>query len=347
MRKRFLLILAMACALGVRANGQGRGLDVYFVDTEGGAATLIVTPTNESILIDTGNPGLRDANRIAKVAKGAAHLAAIDHVVTTHWHLDHYGGVEELNKILPLRNFYDRGIPAQTLDDPDHFPALIAAYRKTSRSASKTVKAGDVLLSRKFKGAALTLKCLVASGKTVADAAGAKENPFAQNENPMAIDTGDNAQSLGLVLEYGGFRFLDMGDLTWNVEYKLVSPTDKIGLIDVYQATHHGLEISNNPALINTVQPRVAIFNNGPHKGAHPNVMATLRSVPGIEAIYQQHRNLDSKPEDNAPAEFIANEKESCAAEYIHLSVAPDGKSYTVSIGDKGTPKRFQTRARQ
>ena len=344
MIKRCLLILAIVCAIGTLANAQGRTLDIYFVDTEGGAATLIVTPTNESILIDTGNPGTRDANRIAKVAKGVAHLTTIDHLITTHWHLDHYGGVEELNKILPIRHFYDRGIPAKTLDDPEHFPALIAAYRKTSKSASKTVKAGDTLLSRSINGKGLTLKCLVASGKTIPDNSDAKENPFAQGENPMAIDTSDNAQSLGVVLQYGGFRFLDMGDLTWNVEYKLVSPTDKVGRIDVYQATHHGLEISNNPALINTVQPRVAIFNNGPHKGAHPSVVATLRKVPGIEAIYQQHRNLDSKPEDNVPSEYIANEKQECDAEYIHISVAPDGKSYSVTIGSKGTPKRYQTR---
>lgn len=346
MMKRCLLLLFMVCALGVRAKAQERTLDIYFVDTEGGAATLIVTPTNESILIDTGNPGTRDANRIAKVAKEVAHLTSIDHLLTTHWHLDHYGGVEELNKIVPIRHYYDRGIPAKTLDDPEHFPALIAAYRKASKSASKTVKAGDILLSRNVNGSKLSLKCLVASGKTVSDNPGAKANPFAQGETPMAIDTSDNAQSLGVVLQFGDFRFLDMGDLTWNVEYKLVSPTDKVGLIDVYQATHHGLEISNNPALINTVQPRVAVFNNGPHKGAHPSVMATLRNVPGIEAIYQQHRNLDSKPEDNASKEYIANEAQECDAEYIRISVAPDGKSYTVTVGSKGTPKRYQTRTR-
>jgi hypothetical protein len=252
--------------------------------------------------------------------------------------------VEELNKLLPIRHFYDRGIPAKTLDDPEHFPALIAAYRKASKSASRTVKAGDILLSRKLNGKQLTLKCLVASGKTVPDRPGAKANSFAQGATPMPVDTSDNAQSLGLVLQYGNFRFLDMGDLTWNVEYKLVSPSDKIGRIDVYQVTHHGLEISNNPALIHTVQPRVAIFNNGPHKGAHPSVVATLRKVPGIEAIYQQHRNLDSKPEDNAPSEHIANEKQECNAEIIRLSVAPDSLSYRIKVGSKGTPKPYRTR---
>lgn len=344
--KRYLLLVLICCALSSRSTAQERTLDIYFVDTEGGAATLIVTPTKESILIDTGNPGTRDANRIAKVAKEVAHITTINHLITTHWHLDHYGGVEELNKLLPIRHFYDRGIPAKTLDDPDHFPALIAAYRKASNSNSKTVKAGETLLSRVLDGTPLTIKCLVASGKTVPDRSGAKPNPFASNVSPMAADPSDNAQSLGTVLQFGDFRFLDMGDLTWNMEYRLVSPTDKIGLIDVYQVTHHGLEISNNTALINTIQPRVAIFNNGPHKGGHPSVMAALRNVPGIEGIYQQHRNLDSKPEENAPAEYIANEKEQCDAEYIHLSVSGDSKTYTVKVGSNGTPKQYKTRTR-
>src|SRR5207245_4359705 len=130
------------------------------------------------------------------------------------------------------------------------------------------------------------------SGEVVAEKTGAAENPVAREHKPQPIDTSDNARSLGFRLSYGGFRFLDLGDLTWNLEYKLVHPTDKIGLVDVYQVTHHGLEISNNPVLIKTVQPRVAIFNNGPFKGCHPSVTATLRRVPGIQGLYQLHRYM-------------------------------------------------------
>jgi competence protein ComEC len=324
-----------------------RGLDIYFVDTEGGAATLIVTPAGESVLIDTGNPGTRDATRIATVAKEVAHLKAIDHLITTHWHLDHYGGVEELSKQMPIRHFHDRGIPEKTLDDPQNFPRLIAAYQRASKGKSKTLKAGDTVpLKSQAGGPALKLTCLVASGKTVPDRPNAPENPLAKEHRPQPNDPSDNAQSLGVVLEYGGFRFLDLGDLTWNIEYKLIAPTDKIGLIDVYQVTHHGLEVSNNPTLIQTVQPRVAIFNNGPRKGGHGDVLKTLRQVPGLEAIYQMHRNVSLSAEENAPAEFIANQEEKCTGETIKLSVAPDAKSYTVTVGSKGTPRRYQTRSR-
>src|SRR5947209_18652656 len=92
-----------------------RGLDVYFVDTEGGAATLIVTPAGESVLIDCGNPGKRDAERINKTAREAG-LTAIDKLLITHWHLDHYGGVAHLSELIPIRKFYDRGIPDKLED---------------------------------------------------------------------------------------------------------------------------------------------------------------------------------------------------------------------------------------
>src|SRR5260370_24168622 len=83
-----------------------RGLDIYFIDTEGGAATLIVTPTGESVLIDCGNPGKRDAERIHKVSTEQARLTAIDHHIITHWHTDHYGGVERLAQLSSLKHYY-------------------------------------------------------------------------------------------------------------------------------------------------------------------------------------------------------------------------------------------------
>jgi len=161
----------------------------------------------------------------------------------------------------------------------------------------------------------------------------------------MPIDPTDNAKSLGFLLRYGTFRFLDLGDLTWNVEHKLVWPTDKIGLIDVYQSTHHGLEISNNPAVIRTVRPRVAVFNNGARKGCHPTVVANLRRVPDLQAIYQMHRNLTATAAENTDPEFIANADEKCTGEPIYMSVAPDGRSYSIRVGAEGKPRTYKTRA--
>lgn len=328
-----------------RAADEGRrGLDIYFTDTEGGAATLIITPAGESILIDCGNPGTRDADRIHAAAQ-AAGLKAIDHLIITHWHTDHYGGVARLAELMPIHHYYDHGIPQSLVEDPQNFPLLIQAYKKAAGDKRKTLKPGDEIALKQIEGRPpVRLLCLCGGGEVILDKDGAAPNAVAMEHKPQPEDKSDNARSLGFVLSFGGFRFLDLGDLTWNIEYKLVSPSDKIGPVDVYQATHHGLEISNNPVLIKTVRPRVAICGNGPRKGAHPSVISTLRRVPEMRAIYQLHRNVASEPQDNTDPEFIANADEKCQGELVKLSVAPDAKSYDVTVGSKGKPKQFQTR---
>jgi beta-lactamase superfamily II metal-dependent hydrolase len=319
-----------------------RGLDIYFIDTEGGAATLIVTPDGESVLIACGNPGPRDPERIHKVATELAGLKAIDHLAITHWHTDHYGGAERLSKLMPVRHFYDRGIPEKLDEDPKNFPTLIQAWKAASGGKSKALRPGDEIALK----ARVKLLCLCAAGQVLPDKPDAPENPVAKDHRPKDEDPSDNAKSLGFLLSYGDFRFLDLGDLTWNVEYKLVYPSDKIGPVDVYQVAHHGLDISNNPVLINTVRPRVAVFNNGPEKGCAPAVTAALRRSPEIKAIFQLHRNVKVASQENTDPEFIANPDEKCQGEPIRLSVAPDGKSYTLNVGSKGKLKRYETRQR-
>jgi competence protein ComEC len=344
-RRWIVLSLVLLVAPSALYAEEGRGLDIYFIDTEGGAATLLVTPQQESILIDCGNPGGRDAERIQRVAVRAG-LKAIDHLLITHWHSDHYGGVGRLAKLLPIHHYYDRGIPDTLAEDPKNFPLLIAAYRAATGGKSRTLKPGDeIALKQSAGGSPLRLLCLCGGGAVVPDKAGADENPLAKEAEPKPEDTSDNAKSLGFLLSFAGFRFLDLGDLTWNIEHKLVSPTDKIGKVDVYQVTHHGLDISNNPALLKTVSPRVAVFNNGARKGCHPSVTTTLRRLPDIQAIYQMHRNLTVGSAENTDPAFIANADEKCQGESIHLAVAADGRSYTVTVGSKGKPRRYETRA--
>lgn len=348
MRARLIFFIAFVSILatGLAASAQKRGLDVYFIDTEGGQSTLIVTPERESILIDSGNPGTRDASRIHHVAVDVAGLKQIDHIIATHWHLDHYGGHGELAKMMPVRNFYDHGIPATSIDDPDHFPALIAAYKAACGGRSNTLKPGDHVPLKRAPGApALSMLTLVGMQQTIPDIPGVRENPLSKEFVPGAPDPSDNANSLGFLLSFGSWRFLDLGDLTWNIENKLVSPTDKIGPIDVYLTTHHGLEVSNNPVLLKTVSPRVAIFNNGPRKGGHPDVTRTLRSLPSVKAIWQLHRNVACAPDMNASRDRIANWAEDCKAEFIKVSVAPDSKSYSVQIGPHGKAEKYETRA--
>jgi beta-lactamase superfamily II metal-dependent hydrolase len=339
-----LLLLLALCP--VLADEPKRGLEITWIDTEGGAATLIVTPARESILIDCGNPGQRDAERIHKAAKKAG-LEAIDHLIITHWHLDHYGSVGRLAKLLPIRRYWDRGIPDRLEEDRANFPVLIKAYRSASGGKSTTVKAGDEIKLKQAPGApAVKLLCVCASGAVLPEKEGAVANPVAKEHRPQPIDRSDNARSLGFVLSFGEWRFLDLGDLTWNIEHKLVSPTNRVGAVDVYQVTHHGLEISNNPVLIKSVNPRVAICNNGPRKGGHPSVIATLRRLPDIQGIYQLHRNLGATDAENADADHIANDlSKKQTGEPIALAVAADAKSYTVTVGSKGKTRTFKTRA--
>ena len=354
MHYRMLLVslfVATILPLAVQADQPSpapRGLDMYFIDVEGGAAELIVTPTGESVLIDCGNPGGRDGERIHRVATEFAKLKAIDHLIITHWHIDHQGGVGRLSQLMPIHNYYDRGIPDRLPEGGQDFEHLIQVYKTASNGKSTRLKPGDQLpLKQKEGEPSVRLLCLCGSGEVIPDKPEAKENPIAKEHKPKAVDTTDNGQSLGFLLSYGGFRYLNLGDLTWNFEYKLVYPTDKVGLVDVFQASHHGLALSNNPVLINTVKPRVAVFSNGAHKGCEPSVTATLRRGPDIQAIYQLHRNLNAEAQENTDPEYIANAEEKCQGESIKLAVAPDGKSYEITVGSKGKPRRYETRSKQ
>ncbi len=314
-------------------------LKIEFVDTEGGGATLIITPAGESILIDCGNPGNRDAERIAKAAKKLG-LERIDHLVVTHWHLDHYGGAGSLTRKIPVGRFWDRGIPDSLPEDLTNFPVLIAAYKEVSRGKRTTLKAGDFLpLQQKQGSPSVKLGCVCASGVVRLDAKapeGALNAPGQREPDPS-----DNALSLGFVLEYGDFRFLDLGDLTWNKESLLVYPKDLLGRIDVYQSTHHGLEISNHPDLMKQVRPTIAVFNNGPRKGAHPRVIRDLRRLEHFEGIFQLHKNLTAPDSDNAPSTHVANPSESCEALGINIEVDGEAKQYIVKVGNQAKEHRF------
>ena len=344
---RIVAFIAFAFVAATGQAQQHRGLNLYFADTEGGAATLIVAPTGESILIDDGNPGTRDAERIAKLAKFAG-VKQIDNLIITHWHLDHYGGTGELAKLLPIKRFFDRGIPeAAQSDDPANFPTLIAAYNAASGGKSVTLNPGSLVPLKPDNRSVnfLRLMCLCARGEVKSSIENRDNLIPAEDPNPMPADPSDNAKSLGFLLSYGKFSFIDLGDLTWNIEYKLAREFNPRP-VDVYQSTHHGLNISNNPILIAALQPAVAIYNNGAHKGGHPNLTRTLRSLKGLKAIYQMHKNLNPNEDVNAPTDFIANSEDEahCKGEFIRLSVAPDSLSYTVQIGEKGKARKYMTK---
>jgi competence protein ComEC len=321
--------------IGFSVSVSGRSLEIYFIDVEGGAATLIVTPLGESILVDSGFAGDRDAGRIARVARDEAHLTQIDHYITTHWHRDHVGGIPRLVELIPVKRFYDHGLP--TSAQADILPDLMEAYKKTVQAKNVTLSAGDEIKLRNAPSTPFVrLRVVAANGVVEGEPPGSPQirtcNP---DQKSVPEDKTDNANSIGFVFTYGRFRFFDGGDLTWNVENKLVCPRDLVGTVDVYQVDHHGADTSNNPSLIRALSPRVAIINNGARKAGEVKTFATLRTTPGIEAIYQLHRNVLTTANDNAPLTYIANEQENCQGEFIKLSVDQATKRFTVSIDAK------------
>jgi competence protein ComEC len=339
-------LLALALLAAPVHGGQSDGrLDVYWIDVEGGAATLIVTPDNESVLIDTGNPGLRDAPRITQLATKVAGLRAIDHLITTHYHRDHYGGAELLSTMLPIGRVYDNGVFDGMPDNPGK------AYFNFRCNQRNVIQPGDVISLRQGKASenGCKLQCLAAR-KTFVEpqAVGAKPNEDAGKlHKPKDRDGSDNANSVVMLLSFGDFQFFDGGDVTWNQEKNLVHPYNLVGEVDVYQVTHHGLDSSNNPIVLQSLKPRVAIMNNGHTKGCAPDVFANLKAVDSLEAIYQVHKNL--RPDgavNNVDDAFIANHQaaDQCQGNYIKLSVAPDGKSYRVSIPANGHEQTYQTK---
>lgn len=321
-----------------------RTLDIYFIDVEGGAATLIVTPLGESILVDSGYPGDRDAGRIAQVAREIAHLNQIDHYITTHWHRDHVGGIARLVELIPVRRYYDHGLP--TTPTIDVFPNLINVYKQTTEGKTETLKPGDEIKLRNARSMSrLKLEVVASNGIVKGEPPGAPQVRVCNSDSKvMPEDKTDNANSIAFVLNFGSFRFFDGGDLTWNVENKLVCPRDLVGAVDVYQVNHHGFDISNNPELVRILNPRVAIINNGARKAGEARTFALLKGLPAIEGIFQLHRNVLTSAADNAPADYIANEEENCKGQFIKLSVDRVARSYEVSIPAKQSRRRYRVR---
>jgi beta-lactamase superfamily II metal-dependent hydrolase len=333
---------ALAVASATAGLKDGR-LDIYWVDTEGGAATLIVTPAGEAILIDTGNPGRRDADRITQVVTKEAGLARIDHLITTHYHGDHFGGASFLAKNLPIGTLYDNGEFEGQVERPSKDYLALQCEKRV------VINPGDSLpLKQAGEGAKLSLQCIGTRQKFIAPMEGA-----ADNTSPCAAlktkdrDGSDNANSVVSLVAFGTWKFFDAGDLTWNREAELVCPKNLVGKVDVYQVTHHGLDSSNNPVVLQSLEPTVAVMNNGHTKGCMPEVFENLTATKSIQAIYQVHKNLRPDGEkSNTIAELIANaqEPQDCQGHFIKLSVARDGKSYTVSIPAHKHEREFRTR---
>jgi len=296
------VILALTSAPMAQRGTTPKPLDIYVVDTEGGKAALWVAPSGQSLLIDSGNPGNRDLDRIMAAVNDAG-LKQIDFLISTHYHVDHIGGLQELAKRIPIGHFIDHG---PSVEEREQVQGFQAAYAELYGKAKHTVvKPGD-----KIPIAGLDWRIVTSAGqvlKTPLPGAG-KPNPACAGIAPKDMSpTDDNGQSVGSVITYGQFRAIDLGDLLWNKENELMCPNNPVGTVDAFFVTHHGLDQSNSPALVHALQPRVAVMQNGTRKGAGTDTMKTMWSSPGLEDIWELHWSYNAGIDLNSAGVFIAN----------------------------------------
>jgi competence protein ComEC len=317
-------------------------LDIYYLDTEGGQATLFVSPSGGSMLVDTGYAGGRDADRIVSVMRGAG-LTMLDHVVITHYHGDHVGGAAELAERVPIRRFYDHG-PYTTELQPNRRTGF-AAYKAIRDIAHVTVpKIGDTI---PLQG--VDVQVVTASGMLLKNSLGGAPgagaaNAFCRDARLKVPDpTPENQETLGLVIRFGEFRLLNLADLTWSQEHQLVCPNNLLGTFDVFHTTRHGDVNSGAPQLISGIRPRVAIMNNGERKGGAPEYWRTVRATPGLEDFWQLHRSEAGGTDHNSPDSFLANVNETDHGHYLHMSVRTDGR-FTLRNSRTGFTKEYAVR---
>ena len=304
MRRLLSCFIAASCAVVLTAQSRTT-LDIYLVDVEGGNATLFVAPSGESILIDTGNGGpaaVRDGDRIMAAVKDAG-LSQIAHLITTHYHGDHYGAMENVAGRIPIREFIDHGTNVQPNPATDEFLQKVypGLYAKSKHTVAKP---GDRVA---MKG--VDIRVVASAGQALSSplpgAGGA--NPYCAAYKAKDPDPSENAQSVGTHYTFGRFKTVHMGDLTWNKEHDLMCPSNRLGTVDLFIVSHHGQPISNSEVLVHALQPRVAILNNGTRKGGQPDAMKVLFSSPRLEDLWQIHFSLLSGQEYTVPGLFIAN----------------------------------------
>lgn len=314
------LLLLVAPVAAVDAQTSTGQLNIYYIDTEGGQSTLFVGPTGESLLVDTGNAGERDLGRIIETLE-LAEVSQIDHLWTTHYHGDHIGALLGLAAAVPVLHFYDHGAPHP--DDRIVSAEFMASYEALSRGKRTIVRPGD-----KVPMAGVDITTVASNGQVLQSnlVGGGDANPVCANIAPVdesAYFDPDNGASAGFVLRFGSFRTVDLGDLTWNGELELMCPENRIGTVDLYLTSHHGLAQSGSPALVHALRPRVAVMNNGTGKGGAPAAFQVLYESPGLEDLWQLHWSYNVRL-DNRPATFIANLDDDAAVASV-LTTPPQG----------------------
>jgi competence protein ComEC len=331
-------LLALPFATRASAQASSGQLLIYSIDVEGGQATLLVSPSKASLLVDTGWPGNngRDADRIQAAMKDAG-ITKLDHVLITHFHVDHVGGVPNLVQKVKVGEFLDHGVNREDSDITRHdYAAYVKAIGNTPR---RTVHPGDAI-----DVPGLTTIVLTADGEHIQAVPGVKPapNPNCASEPKWDLDQTENPRSAGILVRFGKFRFLDLGDLTKAKEIPLVCPRNLIGQVDLYLVNHHGFNLSNTKAFVWAIHPKVAIMNNGAHKAGSPEAWQTVHESPGLQDLYMLHTAEDSDAAHNSAEAVIANPKGTANdGAYFKVVAHADG-SFSVTNSRTGQTKNYK-----
>jgi beta-lactamase superfamily II metal-dependent hydrolase len=300
-----------------------KDLQIYFVDVEGGQATLFVTPEGKSLLIDTGWPGNdgRDADRIVAAAK-QAKVSKIDFVLLTHFHMDHAGGLTQLADRIPIGALIDHGDNTEHTDGPTEQvwkDYLTVVSKKNFKRLQP--KVGDLLPITGMQARVVSSNGFVLPQPML----GSSQNPTCATSQQAPADKTENSHSLGILVTFGKLHILDLGDLTADKEWDLMCPSDKLGKVDIYIVSHHGWNQSGSAVLLNGIAPRVAIMDNGAKKGGSPSSWDIIEKSPRLQDLWQLHYSEEGGDAHNVPATFIANPQGPDSGNYLKLTAKPDG----------------------
>ena len=338
MIRNLLLIAGAATAL---LGAQQGTLDIYWIDVEGGGSTLIVSPTGQSLLVDTGNPGPddRDAKRVFAVAQMAG-LKKIDMLLTTHFHGDHVGGTPALSKMIPIGRYYDHG---DSIETTPNAVQLFNAYKSVAEGKRTAVKPGE-----RLPLAGVSVEVISSNGALLdKPLKGGGPNSFCADAQRHEADKTENQRSAGILLTYGKFKFFDVGDLTWDKETEMGCPVNRIGTVTLLQATHHGFvnDFSGFPPLYWALKPQVVIVNDGPRKGLQVSAWDTIQKIQGLQGVWQSHLALANDKDHNTDEKRIANLEptDQCKGNWIKAAIAKDGK-FIVTNGRNGYAETYTTR---
>ena len=333
------VVLAIALFVRVAAQPARGALNIYWIDVEGGAATLIITPANQSILMDAGwnREDVRDAERIQAALRDAG-IDSLDFFIASHFHGDHVGGLAALAARVPIGQFIDHGDSVDL--SAERGRATWEAYRRVAGDRRRSIQPGDKLPLR-----GLEFSFVTAHGATLAQPLmPLGPNPYCGGSWPSPVESGENAVSVGYLLSLGAFQFLDLGDSTVGLQLKLACPVNKLGNVDLYQVPHHGNGVA--PQLTWALEPTVAVINNGPHKGGGTEGFQVVADTPRLEDIWQGHRPLDTDPAYRTSDELTANltDEDDCRGHWIKATINPDGRSYSITNRRNGVSRAYLSR---